>query len=123
MSTVRIIHVVPLHNTIVLAILENQSLDKRTEKLLTDTHGALCSPKSKTDIDFSWPDESCGSEKEPSGNKVDVIIEIEKTLLCDVQRWYSNHRVTVEQLTVEFLRFCACRDNFEAVREWLTEKR
>ena len=123
MSTVRITHIVPLHDAIVLAIFENQSLDKRTVKILTDIHGVFRSTKSEADIGISWPDENNDSEKEPSGNKVDVVIEIEKRLLCDVQRWCSNCRVTVEQLIMAFLRFCACQENYEAVRDWLTKRK
>ena len=56
---------------------------------------------------------------ETNGNMADLTIEIEETLLRDVQNLCSELGFTIEQLIVEFLRFCACPENYDVVRELL----
>ena len=54
-------------------------------------------------------------------NMVDVTIEIEESLLRDVQSLCLELGITVEQLIVAFIHFCACPENYEAVRALLCD--
>jgi len=116
MNSIKITHVTPLHGTILLVVLENQLLKKREVKLLEDNHGTIWPPKHEPDttIEIVWPENN-----EVSDNCVEIFLEINGVLLNDVRKWCSEISVTMEQLTIAFLRFCACQENHDVVREWL----
>ena len=116
MNPVRIIYITPLHGSILLLIIENQELNKRDAKLLIDTQGDIWPTTREADAAFEvlWPD-----EVEPGKNSVEMSFEIDDALIGDIQNWGSEAGVTVEQLIIAFLRFCACPQNHDAVRDWL----
>ena len=121
MSGIRITHVTPLYGHIILIILENRLLNKRMAKLLIDEHGDIWSPRGganfiSQDFDALWEDDI-----EPGESGVEISIEVDEMLLCDIKTWCFEGGVSVEQLTVAFLRFCANEENHDEVHEWLTD--
>ena len=52
-------------------------------------------------------------------NKVNITIEIDEALFCEVQTFCSEHGTTVEQLTTDFIHFCAIPENYDKVRKLL----
>ena len=53
-----------------------------------------------------------------NANLVEISIEIEETVLADVEELCTREGITVEGLIVSFLYFCADPNNHETVREW-----
>jgi len=47
-----------------------------------------------------------------------VVFEIDKRLFDKTERWCAEIGVSFEQLVLAFIRFCACKDNQEALKEW-----
>lgn len=47
------------------------------------------------------------------------------TRMCKavIKVWCTEHGITIEQLIIAFIRFCACPKNYEAVREWFAAER
>jgi hypothetical protein len=117
MNPVRIIYITPLYGSILLLIIENQVINKRDAKLLIDTQGITwpATREAYEAFEVSWPDEIGSGE-----NNVEMSFKIDDVLLGDIQNWYSKAGVTVEQLIIAFMRFCACPQNHDAVRDWLT---
>jgi len=52
---------------------------------------------------------------------VDISIDIDEYLLREVQKVCSGYGITVEQLIVAFIHFCACPDNYEAVKVYFSQ--
>jgi len=128
MNTIKIINMTPLHGSILLAVIENQSSKKRDVKLLADTHGDIWPPTSETafipeSLEIAWPDENGVDKNMSDENSVDVTVEIEQEVLGDIQNWCSEMAVSVEQLMIAFLHFCACPENYGAVRKWLVSEK
>jgi len=70
------------------------------------------------DFIVSSLDETGGKRNELNENSVDITIETEERLFRDTQKWCTERGITFEQLIIAFVRFCACPENYEVVREW-----
>ena len=53
---------------------------------------------------------------------VTISFEIDEELFNGVQKLCSEIGTTVEQLLIDFLKFCAKPENYETVKKWLTEE-
>ena len=115
MSSTIIKYVVPLYKSILLVIMEHLSLKKRDAVLLIDHNGDILPGKS-TDYKgtIPWPDDSRLDEPH-----VEVTVEIDAELCQSVQKRCSELGISVEQLIIAFIRFCACPENRDAIYEWL----
>jgi hypothetical protein len=124
MNAIKITYAAPLQGAILIFILEDQISKKRDAKLLPDADSHIWSPKgdiifTSSNIVTSFLCESNDGNTGSNENSADVTIEIEEMLARDTQGWCQEHGVIPEQLIIAFLRFCACAENYEAVRDWL----
>ena len=64
---------------------------------------------------LSLPDEIQSGE-----DSEDLAFEIEDGLFDRTQRWCADVGISVEQLVLAFIRFCACSDNLMALKDWFS---
>jgi len=119
MSAIEIIYSVQLSTSILLVVIENLSKRKRDVVLLTMPSVGTLQPGYIESLKQTilWPDDINLGE-----DSVDLTIEIEEELFDKTKRWCADLGISVEQLALAFVRFCACTDNQMALKEffWLS---
>jgi len=53
-------------------------------------------------------------------DSAEVTIEIEDELFDRTERWCAEVGISIEQIALAFIRFCACADNHAALKEWFS---
>jgi hypothetical protein len=53
----------------------------------------------------------------------DVTFEIDSKLFDRTERWCAEVGISIEQLALAFIRFCACKDNQAVLKEWFNPNR
>ena len=120
MSAIRITHAVPLSESILLAIIEHMTNRNRDVIILA----VLCEDILQTgniksiEKKILWP-----NDIQPDQCSEMVVFEIDKRLFDKTERWCTEVGVSVEQLVLAFIRFCACKDNQAALKEWFNPNR
>ena len=120
MSTIKITRAVPLPGSILLVVIENQKNGKSDAILLATSFEDALLPGYIESLEqtLSLPDDTqTGADSE------DVTFEIEDGLFNSANRWCAEVDITVEQLALAFIRFCACTDNHMALKEWFSPNR
>jgi len=120
MNTVRITFVVQLSDTLLLVIVKNPENGKRDAILLTTPReNALLSECIESlEQSLSFPDDI-----QSGYNSKHVTFEIDKRLFDTTEVWCAETGITIDQLALAFIRFCACKENHTALKEWLNPKR
>jgi len=67
---------------------------------------------------LSWPDDIQSGE-----GSEDVTFEIDEALFDRTKIWCTDVGISIEQLALAFIRFCACTDNHMALKEWFSPSR
>jgi len=115
MSAIEIISSVQLSASILLVVIESSSERKREVVLLAiqcvDALQPGCIESLKQTI--LRPDDINLGE-----GSVELAIEIEKELFDKTKRWCADLGISIEQLALAFVRFCACTDNQMALKEF-----
>jgi len=120
MNTVKITFVVQLSDSLLLLIVENLENRKRGAVLkTTPCESALLSEYIETlEQSLSFPDDI------QSGHSSEIVkFEIDKRLFDKTEVWCTETGISIDQLALAFIRFCACKDNHSALKEWLSTKR
>ena len=120
MRTVKITRAVPFPGSILLVVIENQTNGKSDAILLvTPCEDVLLSGYIESlEQTLSLPDDiQTGEDSE------DVTFEIEEGLFNRTNRWCAEVGISIEQLALAFIRFCACTDNHMALKEWFSPGR
>jgi len=120
MSTIKITRAVPLPGSILLVVIENQKNGKSDAILLATSFEDALLPGYIESLEqtLSLPDDTqTGADSE------DVTFEIEDGLFNSANRWCAEVDISIEQLALAFIRFCACTDNHMALKEWFSPSR
>jgi len=120
MSAIEVIYSVQLSASILLAVIEDPLRKKRDVALLAVPYIDALQPGYIESLKHTilWPDDANHGE-----DLVDLTIEIEEELLEQTKRWCVDLGISVEQLALAFVRFCACNDNQTALKKffWLSK--
>jgi len=120
MSAIEIKYSVQLSTSILLVVIENLSKRKRDIVLLIMPYVDTLQPGYIESLKqtIPWPDDVNLGE-----GSVDLTIEIEEELFDKTKRWCADLGISVEQLALAFVRFCACTDNQMALKEFFSLSR
>ncbi|MDR2599217.1 MAG: hypothetical protein LBC73_02970 [Oscillospiraceae bacterium] len=117
MNAIKIIHATPLSRTVLLVVVEDSVNEKRDVILLSN----ICKDSLSQDYIENlekiilWPDDIQSNKK-----CIDVTFEIEEFLFDKVNQWCRNFSISIEQLVLAFIHFCACKNNHVAFKEWFS---
>ena len=119
MTAVRVTHAVPLSVSILLIVIKSTVDGKSDAILLVVTCEDATQPGYIESLEETllWPDDIQSGE-----DGVEVTIEIEEELLDRTKRWCAEVNISVEQLVLAFIRFCASPDNHYALKEWFSNR-
>lgn len=117
---IKAIITIPLYKSISLVIFENWLSTKRGVKIMLDSLYDETQQEYTTDSSsgVTWQDDIDLENADSEDTRVEISIEIDEKLLDEIKSWCLDVGVSVEQMTVAFLRFCACPDNHDALRKW-----
>jgi len=120
MGAIRITYAVPLSGSILLIIIKSQAKGKNDACLLATSCEDALLPGYIESLEQTllWPDDI-----QPGEDDVEVTIEIEDGLFDKTERWCAEVGISVEQLALAFIRFCACTDNHAVLKEWFSPSR
>ena len=117
MNTIKITHTVRLFEATFLLIIKNPENGKNDAVILATSCEDAFLPDYIESLEqmLLWPDDI-----QPGEGGVEVTIEIEMELFDRTERWCAEVGISVEQLALAFIRFCACADNHAALKEWFS---
>ena len=116
MNAIRIIHAVPLSESILLLVVEIPTNGNSDAILLAALYEDALLPGFIANLEQTLP---LPIDIQSGEDSIDVTFEIEKGLYGRTKRWCAEVGISVEQLALAFIRFCACADNHIVLKEWL----
>ena len=120
MSAFEVVYSIQVSGSILLVVIESSSKSKRDVILLATPCADALQPSyiERLKQTMVWPDDI-----EVGENSIDLTIEIEEDLFDRTKRWCSDLGISVKQLVLAFLRFCACMDNRVALKDFFSLSR
>ena len=119
MSEIRITHAVSLSGSILLVIV-NSAVDGKSDAILLV---ASCEDVLLQDYISKFEQTLLSDDIQSSEHLVDVTFEVEEGLYDRAKNWCAEVGISIEQLALAFMRFCACTDNHAVLKEWFSPGR
>jgi len=119
-SEIKIKHAVKLSGAMLFVVVESAANGKSDAILLVMPSEDALIPSYIESLEETL---SLPVDIQSGKDKAEITFEIDAKLFDRTSEWCTEVGISIEQLALAFIRFCACTDNHTALKKWFSPSR